>query len=108
MLCHDSTALFDSAYRIFDMHRKQVAEFSGPGSDAEHLLNFLTCVREGGRPTVDIEEAHKSTLLCHLGNIAQRAGRCLKLDPSNGHILQDSEAAEFWGRQYASNWRPIV
>ena len=36
--------------------------------------NFLDCVRDGKRPNADIEEGHKSTRLCHLGNIAYRTG----------------------------------
>lgn len=98
--------LFDSGYRIFDRQAKQIDEFSGPGSDAEHFANFLACIRQGGRPTADIEEAHKSTLLCHLGNIAQRSRRSLNIDPQNGHILNDEQAAQLWGREYAPGWRP--
>jgi predicted dehydrogenase len=98
--------LFDSGYQIFDMFRKQIDEFSGPGADAEHFADFLSCIRSGGKPTADIEEAHKSTLLCHLGNIAQRTGRALNTDPANGHILHDSEAAGYWGREYAPGWQP--
>ena len=98
--------LFDSGHRIFDMQNKLVSEQSGAAGDIEHFDNFLRCVREGGRPTADIEEAHRSTLLCHLGNIAQRAGRSLRTDPANGHILQDPAAAGEWGREYAPGWKP--
>ena len=100
--------VFDSGYRIFNMQRTQVAESSGPGADTEHFDNFLSCIRNGGRPTADIAEAHKSTLMCHLGNIAQRTGHALDIDPTNGHILQDAEAAKLWGREYESGWQPKV
>ena len=100
--------LFDGEYRIYDMQPKEVAKFNGPGSDIEHFDDFLRRIRDGGRPTADIEEGHKSTLLCHLGNIAQRTGHALNIDPRNGHILADRPAAELWGREYAAGWQPRV
>ena len=53
-----------------------------------HLRNFLACVRSGDRPNADIEEGHKSTLLCHLGNIAYRTGHTLNLDPATGQCAK--------------------
>lgn len=99
--------LFDIGYRIYDMQSKLVAEQSGTGGDLEHIDDFLRCVREGGRPTADIEEGHRSALLCHLGNIAYRVGRDLEIDPSNGHPREDAAVA-MWGREYAPGWRPEV
>lgn len=54
----------------------------------------------------EIEEGHKSTLLCHLGNITYRVGRSLACDPANGHILGDAEAAKLWSRDYEPGWEP--
>ena len=56
----------------------------------------------------EILEAHKSTLMCHLGNIAHRTGRNLRCDPSNGHILGDEEAMGYWSKEYAKGWEPKV
>jgi len=53
-----------------------------------------------------IPEEHKSTLLCHLGNISQRTGRTLKCDSSNGMILNDPDAKKLWTREYESGWEP--
>jgi predicted dehydrogenase len=100
--------LFDSGYQILDMSRKLTEEASGPGADEEHFADFLKCIREGGSPTADIAEAHKSTLLCHLGNIAQRTGRALRTDPANGRILADPAATQLWGREYEPGWTPRV
>ncbi len=49
---------------------------------AAHVANFLACIRGGQdeRPNADIEDGHKSTRLCHLGNIALRLGRTLRFD----------------------------
>ncbi|HEX8059532.1 MAG TPA: gfo/Idh/MocA family oxidoreductase, partial [Cyclobacteriaceae bacterium] len=51
-----------------------------------------------------IEIGHKSVLLCQLGNIAQRTGRVLSCDPTNGHIKNDKEAMALWRRDYEKGW----
>ena len=78
---------------------------AGKGGDAAHLQNFLDCIRTGGRPAADIEEGHRSTLLCHLGNIAWRTGRTLDCDPKTGRIL-DADAMRYWEREYRPGWEP--
>jgi predicted dehydrogenase len=65
-----------------------------------HLRNFLDCARSGKRPNADIEEGHKSTRLCILGNIAYRVGRALKFNAESEAIEGDSEANKMLGREY--------
>ncbi|MEI9806634.1 MAG: hypothetical protein WDO16_01435 [Bacteroidota bacterium] len=55
-----------------------------------------------------INEGHKTNLLCHLANIAQRTGRTLNCDSQNGHILNDKEAMQLWGREYEKGWEPVI
>lgn len=99
----------DSGHQIFDMQNKIAEESSGSGGDAEHFTDFLGCIRNGGRPTADIEEGHKSTLLCHLGNIAQRTGKTLHTDSRNGRILDaDRDMRQLWGKEYRTGWRPSL
>ncbi|QDU94460.1 Gfo/Idh/MocA family protein [Lignipirellula cremea] len=100
--------LQDTGYTIFDMRNKVVEKKEPSGGDAEHFANFLDCIRTGERPNADIEIAHKSTLLCHLGNIAQRTGRALTTDPENGHIQDDAAAEKLWSREYNPKWEPTV
>jgi predicted dehydrogenase len=100
--------LLDSHYVIYDLQNKEVAKFPGRGGDAEHIANFLDCIRTNQRPTADIEEAHKSTLLCHLGNIAYRTNSTLTCDPKNGHILGNEKATQLWSREYRNGWEPRV
>ncbi len=103
-----SLVIDGAGYKIYDMHNKQVESQSGAGGDSDHLANFLDCVRSGQRPNADIEEAHRSTLLCHLGNISQRTGRALRTNGANGHIEEDAEAASLWSKKYRTGWEPTV
>jgi predicted dehydrogenase len=100
--------IVDSGYKIFDMKNKEVAAAGGRGGDADHVGNFIDCIRNGKRPNADIEEAHKSTLLCHLGNISYRVNRVLNTAEENGRISGDDEAAKLWTREYSPGWEPKV
>ena len=78
--------------------------------DTEHITNFLDAIRND-KPlalNAEIEEGHKSTLLCHLGNIAHRTGRTLNCNPKNGHIIADEKAMALWKRDYEPGWEPKV
>jgi predicted dehydrogenase len=94
--------------RIFDPADKLVREFKGGGGDQEHFANFADGIREGKPLAAEIEEGQKSTLLCHLGNIAFRSGRTLNFDPVRREILGDKAAARYWGREYRKGWAPAV
>ncbi|HEX5103294.1 MAG TPA: Gfo/Idh/MocA family oxidoreductase [Pirellulaceae bacterium] len=98
----------DSGYTIYDMKNKESDSGKGNAGDTEHIANFLACVKSGARPNADIEHGHKSTLLCHLGNIAHRVNRVLTTDAKNGHIQGDDEAMALWQREYRKGWEPVV
>jgi predicted dehydrogenase len=96
-------------YTIYDLGDKEVSQQTkGFSGHDPHLKNFLECIKTGDSPHADIEIGHKSTLLCHLGNIAYRTGRTLDLDPTNGHIQNDAAAAALWTREYRPGWEPKV
>jgi predicted dehydrogenase len=97
-----------NGYILYDERGREVQRGTGEGREGAHFRNFLDAVRGNGRLNAEIEEGHKSTLLCHLGNIAHRTGRSLTCDPRDGHIQNDSEAMRLWTREYASGWEPRV
>jgi predicted dehydrogenase len=76
--------------------------------DAVHVANFLDSVRMSKRPNADVEIGYKSTLWVQLGNIAQRVGRNVNIDQTNGHIKDDKAAMKLWGREYEHGWEPKV
>jgi predicted dehydrogenase len=70
-----------------------------------HQRNFIDCIKNSSRtnekkPNADIEEGHKSTRLCHLGNIAFRTGRAIRFDALTETCLDDPEATRLLGRSY--------
>ncbi|MCH7687783.1 MAG: gfo/Idh/MocA family oxidoreductase, partial [Planctomycetes bacterium] len=101
----------NGSYIVYDDHDKVVQEQkSNSRGDAEHIANFLAAIRND-KPlelNAEIEIGHKSTLLCHLGNIAQRTGRTMNCNPQNGHILGDKKAMALWERDYEQGWEPKV
>ena len=100
----------DGGYTLFDNRNKEVKKESKDRGDNEHIVNFLKAIRSE-KPlscNAEIEQGHKSTLLCHLGNIAHRTGRTLNCDPKNGHILNDKEAMQLWAREYNPQWESKV
>jgi outer membrane protein OmpA-like peptidoglycan-associated protein len=58
-------------------------------------------------PNSDIEGGHKSTMLCHLGNIAYRTKKSLNCDPKDGKIKDDAEAMKHWRREYDAKFDPF-
>ncbi|HHJ10806.1 MAG TPA: Gfo/Idh/MocA family oxidoreductase [Bacteroidetes bacterium] len=77
----------------------------GGGMTTLHIENFFEAIRGKAKLDSPIDEGGKSTLLCHLANIASRTQKELKINPSNGHIL-DKDAMKLWGRAYEPGWEP--
>ena len=110
-----------NAYKIFDLSGKIVKEVKNETTfiegdlmnpsqalDAYHIQNFFSAIKNGDKLSSDIEGGHQSTLLVQLGNIAQRTGATLDIDPRNGHILNNPEAMKYWSREYQPGWEPKV
>jgi predicted dehydrogenase len=110
-----SLAISDQDYKVYDPFGKELPEAGGQRSEKEfrayldniiirHMENLFNAIR-GGKPLhAEIEEGHKSTMLCHLGNIAYRVGRSLHCRPQDGQIIDDAEASQLWTREYAQDW----
>ncbi len=63
-----------------------------------HMQNWLDCIKSRERPIADVEIGHRSSTVCHLGNIARRVGRKLKWDPQNEQFVDDEEASNYVDR----------
>jgi hypothetical protein len=96
----------NSRWRAFDSRGKQIKEESGAYNDVGHAKNFLDCMRSRDKPTADLETVgHPSSLLCHLGNAAWRAGRTLHFDASSYTFTGDDDANQYLTRaEYRKPW----
>jgi predicted dehydrogenase len=106
-------------YKIVDAKNKAVKEVksavkadpnnatSANGNlDTYHFQNFIDAIRGEAKLNSPVDEAHKSVLLCHLANIAQRTGQTLHCDSKNGHILNSTDGMKLWRREYENGWEP--
>ncbi len=117
----EGTAVIDrSGYVIYDNENNEIArrirdetvdvlDTRGGGTLTDlHITNFLDAIRGDATPTAPIDDGHKSQLLCHLGNIAQRTGGSLRCDPRTGRIVGDADATRLWSREYEPGWETKV
>ncbi|GMW01357.1 MAG: dehydrogenase [Candidatus Hydrogenedentota bacterium] len=97
-------------YAFYDMDNKETSSENGTLGEIEHVTDFLAAIRDNQvtRLHCGIHEAYPSTVLCHLGNIAQRVGRSLQCHGGDGHIQNDAEAMGLWSREYEPGWEPKV
>jgi predicted dehydrogenase len=98
----------NNKYTIHDPGDKVREEVPLNNGETEHQQNFLDCIRGGGTPNSEIEEGVKSTLLCHLGNIALRSGQTVRLDPQTHQIVGNEQQQALWTREYRPGWEPVV
>ncbi len=104
-------------YKVFDQKNNLVKEkkdtqeidprdAANPAGylDGLHIQNLFNNITKGETLNSDIRSGHASTLLVQLGNIAQRVGHSLEIDPATGHIKTDKEAQKLWSREYEKGW----
>ncbi len=110
-----------NSYKIFDLNNQVVREVKNEtvidprnvmnpsqALDAIHIQNFFGAIRKGTPLASDIVGGHQSTLLCQLGNIAQRTGETLHIDPKTGRIKNNKAAEQYWSREYEKGWEPTI
>ncbi len=110
-----------NSYKVYDLENKLVKEVRNDiaidprnrmnpsqALDAFHFQNFHDGITKGVALKSGIVGGYQSTLLCQLGNIAQRTGGALDVDATNGHIKNNPEAMKLWKREYEKGWAPKV
>ena len=101
-------SLTDNDAKIYDLNNKLVREIKARRDDTLHFVNFADAIRDGKKLTAEIEDGQKSTMLCHLGNIAWRSGHTINYDAKVGKIVGDRDASKLWQREYRKGWEPKV
>jgi predicted dehydrogenase len=62
------------------------------GGQDFHLKDWFECMKSRKTPAADVEIGHRSTTVCHLGNIARWLGKKLRWDPEKEEFPGDAEA----------------
>ena len=70
----------------------------------DHMGNFFDCIKSREKPISDVEIGHRSTTVCHLGNIARWTGRPLKWDAAKEVVIDDQAANELLQRNDYRKW----
>jgi hypothetical protein len=106
-------------YKVYDLGNKLLREAKSPLGKVEataqgmgeklditHLNNFVDTIRGKAKLNSPIAEAYISTLLPHLGNIAQRTGKVLNCN-ADGRT-NDADAKKLWAREYEKGWEMVL
>ena len=85
--------------------RNELVKEGGGGPNLNgHHQDFIDCIRNNKRSRADIEIGPLSSSLCHLGNIALRAGEMLHFDPVKEQMMNNLKAAKLVRREYREHW----
>lgn len=109
-------------YRLYDLGGKLIKEEKEGGGqsagtntrgegdlDVNHVSNFFAAIRKDKSLHSDIQDASVSTMLCHLGNMAEAAGETIQVDSTTGKVTNNEKVMEdWWKRKYADGWEPSV
>ena len=117
----NGTVLVDrDGYETYDLKGKRTSEFKAGsqtssfdliGSDSMtdgHFANFIAGIRKGQKLNAPVAEGNVAVTMLQLSNIAWEVNRELTLDPKDGKIQSDTEAAKMWDREYEKGWEPKV
>ena len=63
--------------------------------DALHVADFLDAIKNNRRPNCDVESGITEHCCNATVQYFWRVGRDLKINPENGHILNDKEAENY-------------
>lgn len=87
-------------WQVFGEKREKLAEMNDHHPHIAHIKNFFDCVESRKRPNADIEEGHRSAMLCQTANISYRSGRRLKFDAKTERFVDDDDANKLVKRVY--------
>jgi predicted dehydrogenase len=115
------TVLVDrGGYEVYDLGGKKTDEFKTGETTATtdlvgrdsmtdlHFANFIAAIRKGEKLNAPIAVGNVSVTTMQVANIAWFVNRELKLDTTNGKVLDDPEAMKMWSREYEKGWEPRV
>jgi predicted dehydrogenase len=109
----DNYVAYDLSGKVIRQAGDKVSEeqpdlvgLSTMGLTEKHFMNAMDAIRGKDKAHAPISQGVKANALCLLGNIAQKLGRTLSVNPATGRILDDKEAIKMSSRQYEPGWEP--
>jgi hypothetical protein len=69
------------------------------------IRDLVNCVISRKRPFQDVEYAHRTATVCHLGNICYKLNRKLRWDPKKEDFVGDPEASRLVDRPRRGPWQ---
>jgi len=90
---------------VLEAHPKSLLKEGRLVSYDSHIRNFLNCLKLRKDPIAPAEVGHRSSTVCHLGNIAMLLGRRLRWDPQKERFVDDPAADRMTTRTMRSPWR---
>ena len=109
------------SYEVYDLKGKKIderqagsaahgsADLTGADNMTDlHFANFIAGIQKGEKLNSPVEVGNVAVTMLQLSNVAWKLNRGLKLDPKNGHVLNDPEAMKYWDREYEKGWEPKV
>ena len=105
----DAGRMFISKRGKFELHGPRNARSDRTLSGSivaqveENHQDWLNVIRDGGTPRANVEAAHRTATLAHLGNISAKLGRSLQFDPQAESIPADAEAHALLARRYRAD-----
>ena len=98
-------AFESSGYRLYDPDGNKLKENIPAFTDLPHFQNMAAAIRDGAALNSEIGDAQRSSMLCHLANIAYRTRTEIHFDGEKQAMVDPSpEAAALWKREYRKGW----
>jgi predicted dehydrogenase len=105
-------------YEVYDLKGNKVSEVMATKAAASsdtmgrdsmtdlHFANFIAAVRKGEKLNAPVAVGNVAVTMLQLSNVSWETHRTLALDTTDGKILDDAPAMEYWGREYENGWAP--
>ena len=87
-------------WQVIGPNNEIVAQGGGVFSDNEHQIDFIQSLRTRKNPNGNVEEAHRSATLVHLGNIAYRTGNQQLMFDGNTEKFLNNDTANTLARGF--------
>lgn len=75
--------------------------------ESTHWQNFVDCMKSREKPASNIDSMGRTTMLCHLGNIALQSGKTLRWDAKDQDVANRGDVKDCisYEREYRKPWK---